>query len=277
MDLQNRLGWIKTREVAQEYKREIIHYFNLVAAREVAATLQMIAARDDRETHWGLGLEQEKVIHEFLVHSLAEVSGPRLQGVSRFAQAREMIERAMFEGHERMLAGQKLVAALPETFLGDLTSLLGRTVSFFGRKRIAFLVDDFSVHRLAEPVQIVLNRVIWERRSSHIFKLSSEKYGASLTDSFEATIDVAREMREIDCGREYLALDDNRQTKRALRFAIELLDRRLEAANYQGRAITLIGHSNWKQHFAVASLEDALAEKPPGRVEGQYHGLETIS
>jgi hypothetical protein len=273
VDLQNRLGWIKTRPVAELYRREIVHYFNLVAAREVAATLQMITARLDRETHWGLGIEQEKDIYNFFLRALNAFVLPRLEGVPRLAQIHEMIERAMSDAHEVMLAGRHCETTLAETFLGDLTTLLGRCIPFFATKRIAFLVDDFSVHRLSEPVQIILNRIIWERRASHVFKLSSEKYGAILTDSFDATIESAREMKEIDCGREYLALDDKQQMKQGLIFATELLDRRLESADYLGRARRLIGPSSFKNE----SLADALAEKLPGRIEGQYHGLEVIS
>ena len=102
---------------------------------------------------------------------------------------------------------------------------------------------------------MILNRIIWERRPSHVFKLSSEKYGAILTDSFNATDDLAREMVEIDCGREFIALDDIEQGRRALAFVIELLDNRLAQAGYSGTAEALIGHSKWEE----GSLGMALA------------------
>jgi hypothetical protein len=38
-DLQNRLGWIKTPALGERFRREIVHYFNLLAAREVVQTL----------------------------------------------------------------------------------------------------------------------------------------------------------------------------------------------------------------------------------------------
>jgi hypothetical protein len=80
-------------------------------------------------------------------------------------------------------------------------------------------------------------------------------------------------MKEIDCGREYVALDDVAQSKKGLAFAAELLDNRLRAAGYQGTAKMLIGESNWPEK----SLAMALTSKRPGRHEGQYHGLKTIS
>jgi hypothetical protein len=272
-DLQNRLGWIRTEALAQRFRREIVHYFNLLLAREVVQTLSMIGSRSDRETFWGFGSAQEEELCGFFLTSLGPASRPRIQGVSRLMQVADAIEGEMSATHSQMLRGLNLTSWTSDAFLGDLSSLLARQVTFFGRKRITFLVDDFSLHRLPFDVQVVLNQVVWERRPSHVFKLSSEKYGTKLTDALGATVDVSREMIEIDCGREYIALDDTDQTDRARAFAIELLDNRLKAAGYRGDADTLIGPSEW----AAGSLGRSLAEKPDGRLLDQYHGLECIA
>jgi hypothetical protein len=124
-----------------------------------------------------------------------------MQGVSRLQQAVELLELEMFRCHVQMLKGLNLEWTTPETFLGDFTTLLSKEITFFRERPIAFLLDDFSTHRLPEPVQIVLNRIIWERRATHIFKLSSEKHGAWLYDSHDATADISREMVEIDWSR----------------------------------------------------------------------------
>lgn len=272
-DLQNRLGWIKTESLANTFQREIVHYFNLVLAREVLLTLDLIAARPDRESAWGFGSPQEDDIFQFFISELGAASWPKLQGVSRLRQASDIVENEMFSAHSSMVRGINLSSTLPETFIGDLTEKLCRIAPKFAEKRIAFLVDDFSVHRLPDVVQRILNRVVWERRSSHVFKLSSEKHGAVLSDPFGATIDVSREMVEVDCGREYLALDDVEQMRRAHSFATELLDNRLKAAGYLGTAENLIGHSSWEE----GSLTRALLSKRRGRRLDQYHGLECIA
>jgi hypothetical protein len=273
IDLQNRLSWIKSQAMAERFRADIVHYFNLLAAREIVNTLALIAERQDREVSFGFGPSEEVAIHRFLLDALAPSAATRLQGSSRLAQAREAVEREMFAAHAQMLRGLNRSNVTPESFLGDLTQLMVARIPFFAQKRIAFLLDDFSVHRLPEAVQIILNRIIWERRPSHVFKLSCEKYGAVLTDSFQATADVTREMKEIDCGREYVALDDTAQSKKGLAFAAELLDNRLRAAGYKGTAKSLIGDSKWPEK----SLAMALRSKQPGRHEGQYHGLKTIS
>lgn len=272
-DLQNRLGWITTEPLARRFRGEIIHYFNLLAAREIVHTLSLVAIRPDRESYWGLGAAQERAVYEWLCRALEGRSHFRVQGVPLLLQMQELIEAEMQNTHLQMLRGLNLSSTTPDTFLGDLTSLLVKEIAFFARKRPTFLVDDFSVHRLSKHVQVILNRVIWERRPSHVFKLSSEKYGAVLTDSFNATADPTREMLEIDCGREFIALDDFGQGRRALAFAIELLDNRLKQAGYSGTAESLIGRSQWDE----GSLGVALANPKKGRLDDEYHGLECIA
>src|SRR6185437_354335 len=142
------------------------------------------------------------------------------------------IESEMLATHSDWLSGRVRQQVTSKSFLGDLSTAMVRLMPYFAQKTITFLVDDFSVHRLPYAVQTVLNRVIWERRSSHIFKLSAEKLGATLSDEFHATAEPTREMMEIDCGKEFIALDDTHRVRESLEFARELLDNRLKRAGY---------------------------------------------
>lgn len=271
-DLQNRLGWFRAEDEATRFGAEIIHYFNLLVAREITQTLIQIARREDTETYWGLGPSQEQAICSFIMNGLPARSRDMIQGVSRFEQTLETIEAEMARTHSSMLRGLNLEATTPATFLGDLTSLLVENVKGFSGKKIAILVDDFSDHRLPRPVQKVLNRVIWERRSSHIFKLSAENRGTELTDPFGATVELAREMVPIDCGREYISLIDSPRLRKGREFAAELLDLRLKKAGYSGRAAGLIGKSDWGQ---ASTLAQALNNRRHQATA--YHGIECIA
>ena len=272
-DLQNRFDWITTSDLAQEYNREIIHYFNLLLTREVVITLNALTEREEHREYWGCGASQERAIQEFVFSHLEVADLFRMQGVSLLRQTLEIIEREMFNSHSQMMRGLSVSRTLPASFLGDLTSLMCQIMPRFQEKRIAFLIDDYSTHRLSGPVQQVLNRVIWERRSSHIFKLSSEKLGAELTDPSGALAESAREMVEIDCGREYLALDDTHKVGLGYSFAVELLDNRLKKAGYDGTAAQLIGNSSWPE----GSLAKALVSKKHGRQQDFYHGLNCVA
>ena len=272
-DLQNRFYWITESDQAQRLDREIIHYFNLLLAREVVLTLSNLSNVPEHKEFWGLDTSQERDLREFVLGQLDTDPLFHLQGVSPLRQTLEAIEREMFRCHTQMLRGLSISSTLPATFLGDLTTLLCRIMPRFNKKKIAFLIDDYSTHRLHEPVQRVLNRVIWERRPTHIFKLSSEKHGAELTDPFGAVAELSREMVEIDCGREYLALDDSSRVESRRAFAVELLDNRLKKAGYAGTAVDLIGRSSWSE----GNLAKALVNRSRGRQEEHYHGLDCLA
>ena len=272
-DLQNRFDWITTSDLAEKYNREIIHYFNLLLTREVVLTLNALADHEEHREYWGCGASEERAIQEFVFSRLDADDSFRMQGVRLLRQTLEVIEREMFNSHSQMMRGLSILRTLPASFLGDMTGLMCEIMPRFQEKKIAFLIDDYSTHRLSAPVQRVLNRVIWERRSSHIFKLSSEKLGAELTDPSGASAESAREMVEIDCGREYLALDDNHKVGLGYSFAVELLDNRLKKAGYDGRAEQLIGNSSWPED----NLAKALVSRSPGRQQDFYHGLDCIA
>jgi len=269
-DLQNRVGWIRTEALASRFTREIVHYFNLLATREVVQTLALIAERQDRESFWGLGKAEEQGVHTFVLQRLNLSSYPLMQGISPLAQLLEIIEQEMFHTHSLMMEGLNVEHPSRETMLGDLSSRIVQLLPRFKEMRITFLVDDFSLHRIPEPVQKILNRIIWERRSTHIFKLSSEKFGAVLTNPYDASADISREMIEVDCGQEFIALDESGSRARARDFAVDLLNHRLRSANYSGTAIDLIGQS------PPGSLALSLLKDRKGR-KAHYFGLERLA
>jgi hypothetical protein len=271
-DLPSRIGWINTPQLAERLTKEIVHYFNLVLAREVVHTMCLVAENENTSKELGFGKSHQKDLYEFFYERLP-TSRFLLQGVSKLRQALDAIERCTTECHIALLHAQNLPAVTGTSFISDLTARLADKLSFFRRKRVTFLIDDFSVHRLPKEVQQILNRVIWARSGTHTFKLSSEKHGAILEDPDGATIDVTREMIEIDCGREFLALDDRGKTRQARKFGRDLLARRLRAAKYKGSPEELIGESSWPK----SSLAVELREKPRGRTNDQYHGIECVA
>jgi len=271
-DLQNKLSWIRSDGMAKTFENEIIHYFNIIVSREIVNTLIILRQRPDCQTFWGLDEAKERTINDFLFSQFGSPAISRLQGVSPIEQALDMLDREAYKCYIEMNQRRNLPITTSPALLGDFSSVMVREFPRLRDKRIAFLLDDFSIHRISESVQRVLNRVIWERRSSHVFKLSSEKYGAILHDEANATADLAREMVEIDCGQEFIALDDFEKQSDAVRFAEELLDNRLSEAGYKGRVATLIGSSEWE-----GSLARALRAEKLGRINNQYHGIECIS
>jgi len=101
--------------------------------------------------------------------------------------------------------------------------------------------------------------------------VSAEKYGAVGIDELKATSELARELREFDCGRYYLGANMAATRK----FATDLLGIRLCLSKYTGTPHQLIGQSEYPK----GGLGQALRDKPesPGRRNDHYHGMNTIA
>lgn len=278
-DLRNRFGWITSETVVNRFRKEIIHYFNLLLSREICHTLLMISQREDKETTFGFGQIQEKELHTFLLDKLGIKSEERirLQGITPLEHILDIIEYEMNYCYEKFLRGYNLEFTTPMSFLSELTKFLKDKIGYFKDRQITFLLDDFSVHRISAPVQKILNPIIWDRQPTHIFKLSAEKYGAESIFEYQGesapTADLTRELREIDCGQHYINLSDEGKLQELVNFAKEVLDNRLLLAEYQGTAEEIIGHSEYPE----GSLGKALANSGKTKRNDYYHGLETIA
>ena len=273
-DLRNRFSWIKTDTIAEKFQREIIHYFNLLLVREVIQTFLNISRHDDKEKLFGFGESQEQSFHNLLMERLrvTEAESFYLQGVSYMQHAMEIVESKMDYCYNQMIRGRGLgEEATDNTFLTTLTRFLAKNISYCKARKIVFLIDDFSVHRITTYVQKRLNPIIWDRQGTHVFKLSSEKYGVTGLDELSAVAELTRELREIDCGQLYIKLGDNK----CRRFAEELLAKRLKICEYMSTPTQLLGRSKYKEGSLGKSLRARVENK--GRIDNQYYGLETIA
>jgi len=272
-DLRNRVSWLKSERAANRFRNEILHYFNLLVAREIVHTLALIAARQDRTTLFGFGVAEERSFHEYLMAQLQvdQAEQLRLQGMSRMEHALGIIEQKMNECYKAMRMGVTAPRATDAPFVAELSSHLSKHVTYFQGRKIALLIDDFSVHRLPPPVQKILNLVLWDRQGSYVAKVSAEKYGAVAIDELKATSELARELREMDCGRYYLRASE----ADSVRFAKDLLAIRLQLSEYAGTPEQLLGVSKYPK----GGLGEALRARSedPGRKDDQYYGLKTIA
>ena len=270
-DLRNRLGWISTEELAHRLRKEIVHYFNLVLLRDVIETFAEISQRSDRESIFGFGDSEEAALHAFIIEKLrvSDADRCRLQGVPKIQHALEVIQVEADACYAAMISGRGVSISTDLVFVSEISRFLHQHISYFKTRKAAFLIDDFSVHRIPEPVQRILSNIIWDRQPYHVFKLSAEKYGTLGLGATSA--ELTRELREIDCGQVYLSL----LPRERRHFAKELLARRLELAGYKGTPEMLLGHSRYPERSLGKALR--AKSKNPGRHNDQYYGLETIA
>ena len=270
-DLSNRLCIINSQNQAKHFKEEIIHYFNLILLKEILTSLKLIIERPDSFEKFGINEIIQKDVFRYLTN-LLRITPERklsLQGVSPIEHLYELVVYEANYTYSQLVKKNKIKEFTTFSFISDVTRFLTNKIEYFKNRKITFLLDDYSLHRIPNHVQSLLNVIIWDRQSSHIFKVSSEKYGTTRNMINNLSADLSREYTEIDIGRAYINLSET--GKEIKKFSSELLNNRLRLADYVGTAETLIGNSEYEE----GSLGKQIFS---GNKSNEfYHGLDTIS
>jgi len=270
-DLRGRFAHLDESTTRRLHK-EIIHCFNLLLLNEIILTLQLISSRDDAASifGWSEGVEVDFYRHVLGLMEQLPQQAVRLSGVSRLAHLRDLVQSELAGGYRAILRGLNLDQVTSTPFLSEVTRHLTERVPFFRDRRLVFLLDDYSRHRIPVHIQRVLNLVIWDRQRSHVFKLSSEVGGVVVDDILQATAEPSREVRTVDAGQEYLNLSEQEESHK---FILDVVDRRLDLAGFTASAEELLGHTC---HPGGAPLGRALMDETLERPV-YYHGLECIA
>lgn len=241
--LQNNLVWIAREEGrAKTLAHPIATYFQLVVVRELMRAISQVYRDSASRKRFDL---REPVLDkwvQWIDHQFPEpIETPRLPEETRAAHFIEDLDRARLQVHKDMLRGTANSLILSDGFLGSVTEKLAELNPVFQREPIIFLLDDYTESRLHKDIQATVNRIVFERRASHYFKISCERMGFDARDSDGIKIDSAREYHETDAGQH--AVEDCKP-RDAEAFLTALIDQRLEKAGWKGRCSTLIGSSS---------------------------------
>ena len=270
-ELSNRLSIFTSNAHVNELREEIIHYFNLILLKEIFVTLKIIIERPDCFDKFGINIDIQQEIFHFVLNRLKITAERRLslQGVQPIVHLLELIRYESNCTYSNLVKKSKLSNFTTSSFLSEVTKFLSVKIPYFSTKKIAFFVDDYSLHRIPSYVQPLLNMVIWDRQSSHIFKVSSEKYGINRELYNNTSADLTREYTEVDIGRSYINLSES--NKLIKRFSADLLNHRLKLSKYLGTSESLIGNSKYSE----GTLGRQIRSK--NNNNEFYHGIDTIS
>lgn len=274
--LQNNLVWIARKPGrARDLAESIATFFQLVVMRELLRALAVAYQSESARAKYCLtesGFDELiSYIERFFEQS---VETPRLTSKLRILHFADDLDRLRVSLHLDLLNQRQPKTLLPDTFLSDVASQLRVFLPCFARIPVVFLLDDYSSNRVHPDIQSILNRIIFERRDSHYFKVSCEKFGFIPNDIDGVRIDPSREYEEIDAGS-YATADLPEATSR--KFLAGLIDRRLELAKWQGRTESLIGSSR-REFKDDAALAKYIREK--GSTQGKhyyYFGIEHLA
>lgn len=274
-DLQNDLQWISRKpDRPALLSEEIITYFNLVLTRELLRSLAMCAKVPIMSSKLSISESSKNNLTSFICEQIGpSLSYLKVSGMDPFQSCADSIDKIRLKLSRSMLEQQASTTKLAPTFIRDLCREAAKLIPGLKTWRIAFLLDDYTSHRLSTQIQSILNSVLWQRDDSHVFKVSSEPYGFKANHIDNARIDANREYILVDAGELSIPAEKEKERRD---FITKLIDKRLEAAEYKGNVSLLIGNSTFKRDPELAAA--IRAEK--GNRSGQksfYHGIHVLS
>lgn len=274
-DLQNDLLWIARKDGRpREMSEEITSYFNLVLTRELLRSLAMCAVTPSMTQALGLTESSRVKLSGFIYEQIGTcVDVIRVPGMDPLQACADVLDRLRLQLSRDMLEERKSAIKLAPTFIRELCRHARSLIPGLKEWRVAFLLDDYTSHRLSPAIQAILNAVLWLRDDSHVFKVSSEPYGFKPNHVDESRIDVNREFTLIDAGQLSIPTENEKDRRD---FITNLLDKRLSAAKYSGTTQTLIGESVYKRDTELA----AAIRSTKGSRAGQksfYFGIHVLS
>lgn len=274
-DLQNNLLWL-SRDInkVNTNSRQIATFFILIVLRELFRTISLIREHKDvwelyGFTDYGVN-EAIRYCEQFLPSSHRAL---RLKGKDRSKHFAEELDRLRVKVSLSLLNNeQQPPVQLPDSLLGEITEKLAANSSGIKERPIAFLLDDYTAHRISLPIQKLLNRIVWERKPSHIFKISCEKFGFEPADIDGLVIDPDREFAQIDAGA-YVVESTRKSTLVRIKFVKDLLDARLRSAKWKNNAETLLGRG----HPSDKALAIAIRNSASRGQSHYYYGLNVLA
>lgn len=273
--LQNHLLWI-AREPgrAQLLAPPISAYFQLVVLRELVRSIGL-AEKDERfGRFFDLRPSQLSEWINWIDHHFEQsIETSRTSAESRLLHFAEDLDRSRVQIHREMLYARPPTIQLADGFLGDVTAKLVELCPHLKQHPVVFLLDDYTDTRINPEIQKILNKVVFERRSSHYFKISCERFGFKIPDDQGARIDKDREFTEVDVGYQTMEVLKDNEAREFLR---GLIDCRLKFADWKGRCDTLIGTSApYESDPKLARFIRDIGSKPGNHL--YYYGMTTLA
>lgn len=273
--LQNHLLWI-AREAgrAQALAPSISTYFQLVVLRELVRSIGLAESNERYGRLFDLRPSQLSDWINWIDHHFDQsIETTRTSAESRVLHFADDIDRARVQVHREMLYAKPPTILLADAFLGDVTAKLVELCPHLKHHPIVFLLDDYTDTRINPEIQKILNKVVFERRSSHYFKISCERFGFKIPDDQGPRIDKDREFTEVDVGYQTMEVLKDHEAKAFLR---NLIDCRLKFADWKGRCDTLIGSSApYESDPALARFIREVGSRPGNHL--YYYGMTTLA
>ena len=227
-----------------DYQRQTLHYFHLCLMEEVLSTLEYLVRRFGDEI---ISPEEVEKIAEFINSNFRQYQKTPSRNV--LSDLKSTIEswRAVYKRRPKLSLTNE-----DPGFLRDFCRCLRDNVPFLSRRKIFFLLDDYSLGKITSALQLSLNRVIFQRIPEFEFKISAEKEALLLRD-IDGPLDPSRYYYELDIGYHFVSSDSS---KERLSFLSEVFNNRLRwTENVKTKSLqAILGRTKYKDFKQFAEV-----------------------
>lgn len=268
-DLYYAFPYLK-RQPTQEDLCITLHYFNLAILSEILDTLIVV----QQAVEGKIKREELNMLEGFMKGNLTDYAmmpeAPplaRLRHMHSSVQTEKIRVKRYVETGDNKLCPRQFLGV---DFLNRLCRLLKETIRCLGQRPFYFFIDDYSLPKVAEPIQMSVNRVIFDRYADCYFKISTESVTTLYPyDADGKLLEETREYDLIDLG-DYFLFSSKRKDKE--QFIIDVINGRLSHAK--------------NIHPCYHDIRDILGKRPYSNNELArqiaaskhvfYHGLDTL-
>jgi len=223
-DLYYAFPYLK-EELTPDILQITVHYFDLALLLQILDTLVTI----QEVTGKTLSLENFAQLEGFIKLELPSYEVPpagtsKLRHMSSTVQAKKITLKRRLESGQYDLPADERYLGLD--FLKRFCRLLWEAIPWLRNRPFYFFLDDYSLPKVSKPIQLSLNRVIFDRCAECFFKVSTESVVTLCRyDADDKLLDEAREYDLIDLG-DYFLLTTERQERQ--KFLLSIINNRLD-------------------------------------------------
>jgi serine/threonine protein kinase len=204
-DLVEAFPWLP-RQLNISKQQQVMHYFHLAWFNEILKTLAICETNRQKSYEWLDRLFIKLFKNDYVSLPL---------GANVLAHARDFIEREKEKCrlYTSNRSGYEWKLAISD-FLDTIQTELELNVDWINDKPLFLFLDDYTIPLVPREVQLVLNPIIFKRRSKLFFKISTEASNSFDTRGIrEKPLELHQDFELIDLATESLHQDSKAKEK----------------------------------------------------------------
>ena len=270
-DLVDAFPWLPKR-LANGGQQQLIHFFHLAWLCELCKTMARVDLEENEKHDW---------LDTFLSSEYGSRYLPAAEGSSVLPHVRSFLEK---EKERCRLVSVNTATGLDAwplaklDLLDKLQAQLEKNVAWIGDLPLYLFLDDYTTPIVSRELQVVLNPIIFKRRSSIFFKVSTESANSFCPVGTNGKLlEPPHDFDLIDLATESLHQRKDEKTELLTKIFTPRIERHPPLAGQKFRLIDILGPTPYSSNQLAWFLREPKTHPlPTGQRKDIYHGLDVF-